>query len=231
MRRPTGFSSSATACSTSASAIERSTFGNPPLKSSLFRCGFSSPAASSAARLRATSSRIAFGTTSSTSPSLRAFDARTDLPARMMSSACAMPMSAGSRCVPPAPGMRPSCTSGWPSWVFLSSVAMRYVHASASSSPPPSAGPWMAAITGFLRPRSSSRCIACCPPRASAAASAAVFTFASISTSAPTTKLSGLADAMTMPFTAGSFSSFANAASKSAANESRSVFTCSPGTS
>src|SRR5207244_2393203 len=78
--RPALLASSATACRTSASAIGRSTFGSPPLKSSLVRCGLSSPFASSSARRRATSIRIAFGTTSSTRPSLRAFDARTDLP-------------------------------------------------------------------------------------------------------------------------------------------------------
>ena len=40
------------------------------------------------------------------------FAARTGFPVRMRSRACAIPMSRGSRCVPPAPGMTPSWTSG-----------------------------------------------------------------------------------------------------------------------
>jgi len=153
MRRPMGFSSSATACSTSRSAIWR--------KWTRDRSGRSSPEASSAARLRATWSRIGLGTTSSTRPSRRAFDARTDLPVRIKSSASAMPISRGSRCVPPAPGMSPSCTSGCPSCVLRSSVAMRYVQARATSRPPPSAAPWIAATIGLRFPSSSSLDIAC----------------------------------------------------------------------
>src|SRR3984893_17265353 len=223
--RPTGLSSSASCCSTSL----RNSLGR--VSSTLPRWRRSAPVASSRPRRRATSSRMALGTTSSTSPSLRAFWARTDLPARIRSSACAIPIGCGTRCVPPAPGISPSCTSGWPSCVFRSSVAIRYVAASASSRPPPRAGPWMAATTGFCLPRSSRRCIACCPPRASAVASMAVFSRASISTSAPTMKLSRFADTITIAFTAESPASFPKTSSKSCWKVSRSVFTGSPGTS
>ena len=223
--RPTGLSSRAICWSTSV----RNSFGS--LSSTLLRSMRSSPSASSRARRRATSTRIALGTTSSTRPSLRAFAARTDLPVRIRSMACAMPISAGSRCVPPPPGMSPSCTSGCPSCVLRSSEAIRYVQARASSSPPPNAGPWMAATTGLRLPRSSSRCSACCAPRASAVASMALFVRASISTSAPTTKLSGLAEATTTPLTAESSASLPKISWKSCWKVSRSVFTRSPGTS
>ncbi len=73
--------------------------------------------------------------------------------------------------------------------------------------------------------------MACWPPRASAVASTAVFACASISTSAPTTKLSGLADASTTAFTAASAASLPKASSNSCWKLSRSVFTGSPGTS
>jgi len=49
------------------------------------------------------------------------------------------PTARGSRCVPPAPGSRPSFTSGRPS--FASFVATRKWQASATSRPPPSAVP------------------------------------------------------------------------------------------
>ncbi len=89
------------------------------------RSTFSAPAASSRARWSATERRMGTGTTSSTRPSRFALDGFTVLPARMRSSAAWTPMSAGSRWVPPAPGSRPSCTSGRPSCVFGLSVATR----------------------------------------------------------------------------------------------------------
>jgi len=58
-----------------------------------------------------------------------------------------LPTNRGSRCVPPAPGMSPSATSGWPN--FAVSTAILMVHAIAVSQPPPSAKPLTAAITGF----------------------------------------------------------------------------------
>ncbi len=223
MRRPMGFSSSATACSTSRSAI--------CLRCTRDRSGRSEPEASSAARLRATSSRMGLGTTSSTRPSRRALDGRTDLPVRMRSSASAIPISRGSRCVPPAPGMSPSCTSGCPSCVFRSSLATRYVHASATSRPPPSAGPWMAATIGLRFPSSSSRAMACCPPLESASASSRVLIRWSICTSAPAMNPSGLPLAKTMEVIAGSSAARRSNSSSSPWKSARSVLTGSPGTS
>ena len=63
-------------------------------------------------------SRMLRGTTSSTRPRRSALAARSLLPVRIMSSAARRPISRGSRWQPPAPGMRPSCTSGRPSWVL-----------------------------------------------------------------------------------------------------------------
>ena len=51
--------------------------------------------------------------------------------------------------MPPAPGIRPSLISGRPS--FAAGDATRPWQASATSSPPPSATPWIAATTGFAR--------------------------------------------------------------------------------
>ena len=55
-----------------------------------------------------------------------------------------MPSMRVTRTTPPAPGSRPSWTSGWPSWIFGSSTTIRRWQASAISSPPPSAAPLMA---------------------------------------------------------------------------------------
>ena len=71
------------------------------------------------------------------------------LPSAQICSACCMPTSRGSRTVPPPPGSRPSFTSGWPSLSLGLSMAMRAWQASASSSPPPSAWPLIAATTGL----------------------------------------------------------------------------------
>ena len=57
-------------------------------------------------------------------------------------------MSRVSRCVPPAAGRRPSETSGRPTRTLGASAAMRQSHASASSYPPPSALPLIAATVG-----------------------------------------------------------------------------------
>ena len=59
----------------------------------------------------------------------------------------AAPTTRGSRCVPPLPGMTASRTSGSPSLAV--SDAIRMSQHSASSSPPPSAWPSMAAIVGI----------------------------------------------------------------------------------
>ncbi|EQD63359.1 hypothetical protein B2A_02385 [mine drainage metagenome] len=50
--------------------------------------------------------------------------------------------------MPPQPGWMPSITSGKPMRVFGSLLATRYVHASASSLPPPMQCPWIAATLG-----------------------------------------------------------------------------------
>ncbi len=86
-------------------------------------------------------------TISSMAPSASAFVAGTGLPPVIISSAASTPTSRGSRCVPPAPGMRPSVTSGSPT--FASATATRQWQPSAISNPPPSAVPWIAAITGL----------------------------------------------------------------------------------
>src|SRR5204863_31732 len=67
-------------------------------------------------------------------------------PVRIISSALPLPMSRGRRCVPPPPGMIARLTSVRPSVAF--SAAMRMSHASASSRPPPSAKPLIAAMIG-----------------------------------------------------------------------------------
>ena len=61
-------------------------------------------------------------TSSSTNPSCIAFLARTFLPVRIISSAACSPTVRGSRWVPPAPGIKPSCTSGNASTVLATGV-------------------------------------------------------------------------------------------------------------
>ncbi len=70
----------------------------------------------------------------------------------IMASAFSTPTTRGRRCVPPAPGRMPSLTSGRPSRAV--GQATRAWQPSASSSPPPSATPLMAATTGLAMPRS-----------------------------------------------------------------------------
>ena len=78
-----------------------------------------------------------------------------DRPVRISSLARARPTTRGRRCVPPAPGVTARRTSGSPS--FARSDATRMSHASASSSPPPSALPSIAAIVGIGRSASRRR--------------------------------------------------------------------------
>ena len=84
---------------------------------------------------------------SSMSPVSCAWRAPIGSPPVIMSSASGRPTSRGRRCVPPAPGRMPSFTSGSPT--LASATAMRKWQDSASSRPPPSAVPCIAAITGF----------------------------------------------------------------------------------
>ena len=104
------------------------------------------PPASVRAHSIAVTSTSAAGTTRSTSPIASASSARTWRPDQIISLARAGPTSRGRRCVAPPPGMIPSSISGWPRRAV--SPATRRSHASASSSPPPSAKPVMAAMTG-----------------------------------------------------------------------------------
>ncbi len=60
-----------------------------------------------------------------------------------------MPTRRGSRCVPPAPGNRPTWTSGNPTAAAGLSASTRWWQASASSKPPPIAAPLIAATTGL----------------------------------------------------------------------------------
>ena len=57
------------------------------------------------------------------------------------------PARRSRRWVPPKPGRMPRLISGWP--IFAASEAMRRWQAIASSMPPPSAKPWISAITGL----------------------------------------------------------------------------------
>ena len=117
----------------------------------------SAPAPPPAARASAISS--AAGTTRLTRPICSASSAVTCRPVSSRSSATPLPTSRGSRCVPPYPGMMPRLISGWPSRAV--SAAMRSVQAIASSQPPPSAKPLMAAMTGL--PMFSIRSKTCWP--------------------------------------------------------------------
>ena len=81
------------------------------------------------------------------SPSRAAVAAGRIRPPVMASSAAGTPISRGSRWVPPAPGTMPSVTSGKP--MRVPGAASRTWHPSATSQPPPSATPWIAATIGF----------------------------------------------------------------------------------
>ena len=67
---------------------------------------------------RGRGSRTGAGTTSSTRPALSARAALSVRPVRIRSRAAGRPTRRGRRCVPPAPGISPSLTSGRPSTVF-----------------------------------------------------------------------------------------------------------------
>ncbi len=68
-------------------------------------------------------------------------------PVRIIAIALSRPTRRGSRWVPPAPGIRPSLISGSPSRV--PGAATRQWQPSATSRPPPSGVPCIAAMTGF----------------------------------------------------------------------------------
>ena len=75
------------------------------------------------AKASADSCNLPSSASSSTTPHSFASRAPNGVPERMTSSAFSTPMSRGSRCVPPAPGMRPSLISGKPH--FAEGTAMR----------------------------------------------------------------------------------------------------------
>src|SRR5690606_30362842 len=202
----------------------------PPGSSRSFNVSFFSGLpvpTSSRARRRATSASSAGGTTSSTSPRRRARWASTVLPVRTRSSAGAMPIRRGRRCVPPPAGITPSCTSGWPRRVFEWSVAIRYEQASASSLPPPRHAPWIAATTGFPRwVFSRSR-----PSKAAWAARMASVPVSGVSSAnhlmfAPARK-SGFADVITTAVMAESFSRRSRTVRKSSMRDGSSVLSSS----
>ncbi len=95
---------------------------------------------------RSATSRGAPSSIQSISPASSASFALACRADRMRSSARATPASRGIRCVPPAPGMMPSVTSGRP--IRALGRATRAWAAIATSSPPPSAVPWIVQATG-----------------------------------------------------------------------------------
>mmetsp|Transcript_9434 Transcript_9434/g.31183 ORF Transcript_9434/g.31183 Transcript_9434/m.31183 type:complete len:249 (-) Transcript_9434:213-959(-) len=97
-------------------------------------------------RMASSSSSAPSGTSASIQPISTASAAEMWRPLRMRLSAFSAPTSRGSRCVPPAPGSSPRWTSGKPTFAVFS--ATRIWQLSASSKPPPSAVPWIAAIVG-----------------------------------------------------------------------------------
>mmetsp|Transcript_20579 Transcript_20579/g.64289 ORF Transcript_20579/g.64289 Transcript_20579/m.64289 type:complete len:503 (-) Transcript_20579:5-1513(-) len=110
----------------------------------------STPSASASANptaASATPSPSTAATTSSARPSLAASAAPSGAPLVMILIAGAQPMRRGSRCVPPAPGSSPRWTSGSPHFAALDMT--RQWQASATSSPPPSAVPCIAATVGI----------------------------------------------------------------------------------
>ena len=119
------------------------------------RAELSSPWGAEAGRLprarhfSAAASKYSDCASSSTSPAFCAGIAASCLPARMMPSAAGRPMRRGKRTEPPQAGRIPSCVSGRPIFVDLSSEATRQSQASASSQPPPRQTPLIAATDGI----------------------------------------------------------------------------------
>ena len=131
-------------------AAKRGFFGSPPgILKPLTSHGCSATASSDSSHARARSRSSSGATTSSTRPVLRAFSGFICAPVRMtFISASWMPIMRTTRVMPPPPGSRPRVTSGRPIFEPRASAAMRWLAASATSRPPPSAAPLMAATTG-----------------------------------------------------------------------------------
>ena len=125
-------------------------FGSPPgILKPLTSHGCSATASSDSSQARARSRSSSGATTSSTRPTFRALPGFICAPVRMtFISASWMPIMRTTRVMPPPPGSRPRVTSGRPILEPRASAAMRWLAASATSRPPPSAAPLMAATTG-----------------------------------------------------------------------------------
>ena len=137
-----------------------------------------------------------------------------------------MPIRRGRRCVPPAPGSRPSLTSGRPILALGSSMAKRAWQASASSRPPPSVVPLRAATTGL--PHFSMRRSRALSSSPNWKACSTVVIWLSWSISAPTMKV-GLPEVMTRPLRASSFSSRSRRVAKPPSSSGVSTFMARPG--
>ena len=99
------------------------------------------------------------GTSSSTSPSSRAAAGLNRFPdSSTFSSPVVTPRRRTTRTTPPQPGSRPSPASGRPSSLPGTFATIRWWLASASSRPPPSAAPLIAATTGLPRVSSARSC-------------------------------------------------------------------------
>src|SRR5579862_9066095 len=90
-----------------------------------------------------------FAATPWISPSSAASRGRMVLPSTRYGNAACRPSSRTVLVTPPAPGRRPSVTSGRPSWIDGSSSTMRQCALSAIYQPPPRAVPSSAATTGM----------------------------------------------------------------------------------
>jgi hypothetical protein len=121
---------------------------------------------------RASSTTSSSGTTLATRPHRSASAAVIGSPVSTIAIALDLPMARARRCVPPAPGITPRFTSGWPS-LALSPATMRS-SVIASSQPPPRAQPFTAAMTGFVTRRMRSSCATRLPSSISIAPDAAI---------------------------------------------------------
>jgi len=85
----------------------------------------------------ARASALSGSSTSTTSPAASAACALIGIPVSTICIVSALPTVRARRCVPPAPGIMPRLTSGWPNLALL--PATRMSQHSASSHPPPRA--------------------------------------------------------------------------------------------
>ena len=93
----------------------RGSVGPPPGRRKPFTSqGCTARAASLVNQRLAVASKSSGATTSSTNPAFSACSAVALLPSINQGMAAMMPSMRGSRCVPPPPGSRPTCTSGRP---------------------------------------------------------------------------------------------------------------------